>query len=99
MHHTTLLAVHEEDTTDVRRFRSKSNHSKPNNTPITQFFLTDASQKKYYYADIVNELEVVLLGNIMKHYQKGFNVSVALQANPGRLAQLISQMCPWFCES
>jgi hypothetical protein len=90
MQPTTLIAVQDQSSETIRRFRSKSiSKSKmrmaksgggnTQGTEMCEFFLVDGSQKKYYYDEIVNDLETNIVGRILNKFEQNFNTTIVTQ--------------------
>jgi hypothetical protein len=79
MQPSTLIAIQDQPSESIRRFRSKSlqktisvlNKQYGNSNEggeMSEFFLVDGSQKKYYYDEIVNDLETTIVGKILNKF-------------------------------
>jgi hypothetical protein len=81
-----MIAIHQKDFANIRRFKNSHNN---------QFFLTDNSEKKYYYSEIIPELEPITIGNIINNIHQGFNTVIIAQFS-SKIMQITDTISDWF---
>lgn len=103
MQPTTLVGIQDCESDSIRRFRSRSMHKSrnsnaksPQKVVQSEFFLADGSQKKYYYNEIVNELESEMMTNILSKFDQQFNTTIIMQYSHQHFQEFLIKLTPWF---
>ncbi len=83
-----LLAVHEYDMENVKRF--KNSHGE-------QFFSQQGNDKKYVYTEIVQKITSGQFRLLMDIFERGFNISVmmSLPREQDKITSLLSEVVKW----
>lgn len=83
-----LLAVHEYDMENVKRF--KNSHGE-------QFFSQKGNDKKYVYTEIVQKIASGQFRLLMDIFERGFNISVmvSLPREQDKITSLLSEVVKW----